>query len=75
MKFGEGHDRAVRVAIAGGGIGGMALALSLHAAGFRNVDVYESATRVRGARGRDQRAPAPRSLRHRPRRHRPLGGR
>jgi flavin-dependent dehydrogenase len=38
MKFGEGRDHTVRVAIAGGGIGGMALALSLHAAGFRDVD-------------------------------------
>jgi 5-methylphenazine-1-carboxylate 1-monooxygenase len=47
MKFGEGRDRSVRVAIAGGGIGGMALALSLHAAGFRNVDVYESAASVK----------------------------
>src|SRR5262245_49902202 len=37
----------VRVAIAGGGIGGMALALSLHDAGFRDVDVYESVSRVK----------------------------
>jgi 2-polyprenyl-6-methoxyphenol hydroxylase-like FAD-dependent oxidoreductase len=36
----------VRVAIAGGGIGGMTLALSLHAAGFREIDVYESAPSV-----------------------------
>jgi 2-polyprenyl-6-methoxyphenol hydroxylase-like FAD-dependent oxidoreductase len=36
----------VRVAIAGGGIGGMALALALHDAGFRDVDVYDSASRV-----------------------------
>jgi 2-polyprenyl-6-methoxyphenol hydroxylase-like FAD-dependent oxidoreductase len=39
--------RPVRVAIAGGGIGGMALALSLHDAGFREVDVYESASSVK----------------------------
>jgi 5-methylphenazine-1-carboxylate 1-monooxygenase len=39
--------RATRVAIVGGGIGGMSLALSLHAAGFREVDVYESAPRIR----------------------------
>jgi len=38
----------VRVVIAGGGIGGMTLALSLHAAGFSEVDVYESAPRVMG---------------------------
>jgi len=38
--------RPVRVAIAGGGIGGMALALSLHDAGIRDVDVYESAPGV-----------------------------
>jgi 2-polyprenyl-6-methoxyphenol hydroxylase-like FAD-dependent oxidoreductase len=37
MKFGEGRDHSVRVAIAGGGISGMALALSLHAAGFRDA--------------------------------------
>jgi hypothetical protein len=36
----------VRIAIAGGRIGGMALALALHEAGFRDVDVYESAPRV-----------------------------
>jgi len=42
----EGKDHPVRVAIAGGGIGGMALALSLHAAGFTEVDVYESARSV-----------------------------
>jgi 5-methylphenazine-1-carboxylate 1-monooxygenase len=35
------------VAIAGGGIGGMALALSLHDAGFHDVNVYESASRVK----------------------------
>src|SRR5262244_1730800 len=40
-----GSDR-VRVAIAGGGIGGMALALSLHAAGLTEVDVYESTRSV-----------------------------
>jgi 2-polyprenyl-6-methoxyphenol hydroxylase-like FAD-dependent oxidoreductase len=33
----------IRVAIAGGGIGGLALALSLNDAGFREVDVSESA--------------------------------
>jgi 2-polyprenyl-6-methoxyphenol hydroxylase-like FAD-dependent oxidoreductase len=35
------------VAIAGGGIGGMALALALHDAGFRDVDVYESGSHVK----------------------------
>src|SRR5262245_50562872 len=44
---GSKHPRPVRVAIAGGGIGGMALALALHDAGFRGVDVYESASRVK----------------------------
>jgi 5-methylphenazine-1-carboxylate 1-monooxygenase len=38
---------SARVAIAGGGIGGMALALSLHDAGFHNVNVYESASSVK----------------------------
>ena len=44
---GSGYPHPVRVAIAGGGIGGMALALALHDAGFRDVDVYESASRVK----------------------------
>lgn len=37
----------MRVTIAGGGIGGMALALSLEAAGIADVDVFESAPAVR----------------------------
>jgi len=37
----------MRVAIVGGGIGGMSLALSLVAAGIDDVDVYESAPAVR----------------------------
>jgi 2-polyprenyl-6-methoxyphenol hydroxylase-like FAD-dependent oxidoreductase len=37
----------VKVAIVGGGIGGMTLALSLHAAGLADVDVYESAAAIR----------------------------
>jgi 5-methylphenazine-1-carboxylate 1-monooxygenase len=37
----------MRIAIIGGGIGGMSLALSLRAAGFEDVDVYESAPAVR----------------------------
>jgi 2-polyprenyl-6-methoxyphenol hydroxylase-like FAD-dependent oxidoreductase len=37
----------LKVAIGGGGIGGMALALSLHAAGITDVDVYESAAGIR----------------------------
>lgn len=35
------------VAIAGGGIGGMALALSLHDAGIRDVEIFESASGVK----------------------------
>jgi 5-methylphenazine-1-carboxylate 1-monooxygenase len=48
-RFLEGSrsPHPMRVAIAGGGIGGMALALSLHDAGFRDVDVYESASSVK----------------------------
>src|SRR5262245_16872987 len=51
MTFSAGKHLATasgsaRVAIVGGGIGGMALALSLHAAGFTEVDVYESARSV-----------------------------
>src|SRR5438105_1569509 len=37
----------MKVAVVGGGIGGMALALSLGAAGLDDVDVYESAAAVR----------------------------
>ena len=37
----------MKVAIAGGGIGGMVLALALHDAGFDEVDVYESAPAVK----------------------------
>jgi 2-polyprenyl-6-methoxyphenol hydroxylase-like FAD-dependent oxidoreductase len=37
----------MRVAIIGGGIGGMALALSLHATGIDDLDVYESAPAIR----------------------------
>ena len=37
----------MKVAIVGGGIGGMALALSLHVAGVHDVDVYESAPAIR----------------------------
>jgi hypothetical protein len=40
------RSHPVSVAITGGGIGGMALALALHDAGFRDVDVYESASSV-----------------------------
>ncbi len=36
-------DRGEPIVIVGGGIGGLALALSLHDAGFDAVDVYESA--------------------------------
>jgi 2-polyprenyl-6-methoxyphenol hydroxylase-like FAD-dependent oxidoreductase len=37
----------MKVAIVGGGIGGMALALSLHDAGIADVDIYESAPAVK----------------------------
>lgn len=37
----------VRIIIAGGGIGGMALALSLHDAGLRDIEMYESASSVK----------------------------
>ena len=44
---GSGYPHPMRVAIVGGGIGGIALALSLHDAGFRDIDVYESASSVK----------------------------
>lgn len=37
----------MNVAIAGGGIGGMTLALSLHDAGIADVDIYESAAAIK----------------------------
>lgn len=37
----------MNVAIAGGGIGGMTLALSLHDAGITDVDIYESAAAIK----------------------------
>lgn len=37
----------MKVAIVGGGIAGMSLALSLHAAGFDDVDIYEAASGIR----------------------------
>ena len=36
----------MKIAIIGGGIGGMTLALSLHDAGIRDVDIYESDARI-----------------------------
>lgn len=37
----------MKIVVVGGGIGGMSLALSLHAAGLDEVDIYESASAVR----------------------------
>jgi 5-methylphenazine-1-carboxylate 1-monooxygenase len=37
----------MRIVIIGGGIGGLALSLSLHDAGFEEIDVYESAPEMR----------------------------
>ncbi len=37
----------MRIAVVGAGIGGSALALSLHAAGFGDIDLYEAASQVR----------------------------
>jgi 2-polyprenyl-6-methoxyphenol hydroxylase-like FAD-dependent oxidoreductase len=37
----------VDIVIAGGGIGGLAAALSLHAAGFENLTVHEAAREIR----------------------------
>ena len=41
------YPHPVRLPIAGGGVGGMALALSLHDVDFHDVDVYESASSVK----------------------------
>eukprot|EP00581_Thalassiosira_minuscula_P032958 CAMPEP_0183777172 /NCGR_PEP_ID=MMETSP0739-20130205/48507_1 /TAXON_ID=385413 /ORGANISM="Thalassiosira miniscula, Strain CCMP1093" /LENGTH=518 /DNA_ID=CAMNT_0026019227 /DNA_START=1 /DNA_END=1557 /DNA_ORIENTATION=- len=38
----ENIDKGIQIAIVGGGIGGMTLALSLMEAGFHNIDIYES---------------------------------
>src|SRR5437867_13326738 len=40
------EDVTMRVAIVGGGIGGMALGLSLRGAGIADVDVYEATSTV-----------------------------
>src|SRR5688572_15459770 len=37
----------MKIAIAGGGIGGMALALSLHDAGLRDIEIFETASGVK----------------------------
>jgi 2-polyprenyl-6-methoxyphenol hydroxylase-like FAD-dependent oxidoreductase len=37
----------MKVVIVGGGIAGLSLALSLHATGFHDVDIYESAAAIR----------------------------
>jgi len=37
----------MEIAVIGGGIGGMSLALSLHAAGFSDVEIYESVPVIR----------------------------
>jgi 5-methylphenazine-1-carboxylate 1-monooxygenase len=37
----------VKIALIGGGIGGMSLALSLNAAGFEDIDIYESSPKIR----------------------------
>jgi len=47
IPFGASEQKRVKVAIIGGGIGGMSLALSLAAAGLDDVDVYESAPAIR----------------------------
>src|SRR4051812_29528052 len=45
---GSGRRRSgMKIAIVGGGIGGLTLALSLDAAGIHDVDVYESASSIR----------------------------
>lgn len=44
---GRGYVATVKVAVVGGGIGGCALALSLHAAGITDVDVFEATDEVR----------------------------
>jgi len=43
---GQSINKDINIAIAGGGIGGMTLALSLIDAGFHNVDIYESAPNI-----------------------------
>ena len=37
----------MKIAIIGGGIGGMTLALALHDAGIEDVDIYESASAIK----------------------------
>jgi 2-polyprenyl-6-methoxyphenol hydroxylase-like FAD-dependent oxidoreductase len=47
ISWRRGEEGRMQVAIAGGGIGGMTLALALHDAGITNVDVFESAAAVK----------------------------
>ena len=47
VRAGQCEDAVVRIVIVGGGIGGCALALALHDAGFDDVSVYESVREVR----------------------------
>src|SRR5262249_31206253 len=46
-QVGPGSGRTMRVAIVGGGIGGMALGLSLLDAGIKDVDIYETVPTVK----------------------------
>eukprot|EP00521_Asterionellopsis_glacialis_P000511 CAMPEP_0195256014 /NCGR_PEP_ID=MMETSP0706-20130129/5987_1 /TAXON_ID=33640 /ORGANISM="Asterionellopsis glacialis, Strain CCMP134" /LENGTH=472 /DNA_ID=CAMNT_0040308983 /DNA_START=349 /DNA_END=1768 /DNA_ORIENTATION=+ len=39
-------NKDIKITIAGGGIGGMMLALSLHAAGFQKIEIYEAASKI-----------------------------
>jgi 2-polyprenyl-6-methoxyphenol hydroxylase-like FAD-dependent oxidoreductase len=48
LSLNERANPAVRVAIVGGGIGGMTLALSLFDAGIDHVDIYEPSPAVKG---------------------------
>jgi 2-polyprenyl-6-methoxyphenol hydroxylase-like FAD-dependent oxidoreductase len=43
-------DASDRVLICGGGIGGLSLALSLHAAGFTDIEVFEALTEEKAAK-------------------------
>jgi 5-methylphenazine-1-carboxylate 1-monooxygenase len=47
VAIGRRRRRPMRIAIVGGGIGGMTLALSLLDAGIADVDIYESASAVK----------------------------
>src|ERR1700749_5163688 len=47
MRYNQSMQERARIIIAGGGIGGLTLALALHDAGITDVHIYESAAEMK----------------------------